>query len=300
MIGGIDHEDFVEAVGQVVGQAHEVDRLLHRPEGRHGDEIGLHDAAGRVFGIFEAALQRDALEMRELGKDVGLLVLVEVLEQIDGFVGIELLQRLCHLLGRHVLQHLIAHPLVELGQRRGLEVVAEHGDEDAARLRTQQLDQVGEVGFMQRQRQLADFGGVALIDRRADGMQEIGADRARFVAQFDLARGVLHGLSDRRVLSFPCPDRRPGRDALKEGKWCGREESNLHGLSPQRPQRCASTNSATTAKLGLRRLDRGSGRPCVKTRNLEAFRPRYGYRMPDRQAPAGLAALANPIGGCKV
>ena len=31
------------------------------------------------------------------------------------------------------------------------------------------------------------------------------------------------------------------------GIWCGREESNLHGLCPQRPQRCASTYSATTA-----------------------------------------------------
>ena len=66
---------------------------------------------------------------------------------------------------------------------------------------------------MQRQRQLADFGGVALIDGRGDGMQEIGADRARFVAQFDLARGVLHGLSDRRVLSFPMSGPQPGRDA---------------------------------------------------------------------------------------
>ena len=141
-----------------------VDGLPHRPERRHGDEIGLHDAAGRVFRIFEAALERDALEMRKLGEDVGLLVLVEVLEQIDGFVGIELLQGLGHLLGRHVLEHLVAHRLVELGQRRGLEVVAEHGDEDAARLGTQQLDQVGKVGFMQRQRQLADFGRVALID----------------------------------------------------------------------------------------------------------------------------------------
>ena len=130
--------------------------------------------------------------------------------QIDGFVGIELLQRLGHLLGRHLLEHLVAHRLVELGQRRGLEVVAKHGDEDAALLRTQQLDQIGEVGLVQRQRQLADFGGVALIDGRLDGMQEIGADRALFVAQFDLACGVLHGLSDRRVLSFPCPDRSPG------------------------------------------------------------------------------------------
>ena len=33
-----------------------------------------------------------------------------------------------------------------------------------------------------------------------------------------------------------------------EEKWCGWEDSNFHGvLTPQRPQRCASTSSATAA-----------------------------------------------------
>ena len=154
-------------------------------------------------GIFEAALERGALEGRQFGENVGLLFFVEVLDEIDGIVGIELLQGLGHLLGGHRLEHLVAHRLVELGQRRGLEVVAQHGDEDAALLGTQQLDQVGKVGFMQRQRQLAGFGRVAFVDRGGDGMQEVGADTALFVAQFDLACGVLHGLSDRRVLLFP-------------------------------------------------------------------------------------------------
>src|SRR5262245_12140498 len=62
--------------------------------------------------------------------------------------------------------------------------------------------------------------------------------------------------------------------------WCGREESNLHGLSPQRPQRCASTISATTAR---------SGRFC----------PGYGYGLPSSKR-RGPAALANLPGGCKV
>src|SRR3990170_7432524 len=83
-------------------------------------------------------------------------------------------------------------------------------------------------------------------------------------------------------------------------EWCGREESNLHGLSPQRPQRCASTNSATTAKLDPEKSRDVPERPCVKTRNFEAFRPRYGYRLPHRQAPAGTAPLANPTARCKV
>ncbi len=52
---------------------------------------------------------------------------------------------------------------------------------------------------MQRQRELADLVGIALIERRRDGMQEVGANAPLLVAQFDLACGVLHGLSDRQV-----------------------------------------------------------------------------------------------------
>ena len=80
MIGRIDDEDFIEAVGEVFGHAHEIDRLPHRPERRHGDEIGLHDAAGGILGIFEAALELGALERGKLGEDVRLLFLVEVLD----------------------------------------------------------------------------------------------------------------------------------------------------------------------------------------------------------------------------
>ena len=68
-----------------------------------------------------------------------------------------------------------------------------------ALLGAQHLDQVGEVGLMQRKRELADLGGIALIERRRDGMQEVGANAPLLVAQFDLACGVLHGLSDRQV-----------------------------------------------------------------------------------------------------
>src|SRR3990170_8161565 len=83
-------------------------------------------------------------------------------------------------------------------------------------------------------------------------------------------------------------------------EWCGREESNLHGLSPQRPQRCASTNSATTALLDPEKSTDVSQRSCFKTRISEAVRPQYGYRLPPRQARTGPAALANPSARCKV
>ncbi len=70
-----------------------------------------------------------------------------------------------------------------------------------ALLGTEQLDQTGEVGFVQRQRELAHFRRVVLVQRRDHCVQELGADAALFVAQFDLACGVLHGLSNRRVES---------------------------------------------------------------------------------------------------
>ena len=59
-------------------------------------------------------------------------------------------------------------------------------------------DQIGEVCLVQRKRQLAHFRRVALIEGGDDGVQEIGAESALFVAQFDLACGVLHGLFDRQ------------------------------------------------------------------------------------------------------
>ena len=65
--------------------------------------------------------------------------------------------------------------------------------------------------------------------------------------------------------------------------WCGREESNLHGLCPQRPQRCASTYSATTAWEFPRFLPR----------DMAVSRPRC------KAASRGLAALANMACGCK-
>ena len=129
MIGRVDDEDFVKPLGQVVGLLHKVEGLPHRPERRHRDQVGLHDAAGRVLFIFEASLQCRALKQRQLGQDVRLFLLVEVLEQIDGFVGIELLQRFRNLLVRHRLQHLVAHRLVEFRERRSIELGSQCGDQ---------------------------------------------------------------------------------------------------------------------------------------------------------------------------
>ena len=63
------------------------------------------------------------------------------------------MQRLGDLLGLHVLEHLVAHGFVELWQRRGLEVLAERGDEAGALLGTKKLDQVGKIGGVEIERE---------------------------------------------------------------------------------------------------------------------------------------------------
>ena len=146
-------------------------------------------------GIFEAPFDRRAFEGRQLGEDLRLIFLVEVLDDVNGLVGIELLERLGDLLRRHLLQHLVAHAFVELGQRRGIEVAPEHLDQRLALIGSQQLDQIGEVCFMQRQRQRAHRVGVAELERRVDvctnsGRSTPSSSRKRVSPAASCIRGV--------------------------------------------------------------------------------------------------------------
>ena len=84
----------MKAVGKVVFLAHVVDRLANRPERRHRDELGLHAAAGRFLGIFERPAQQDAVVERQAVENLFLIRLLHVLENVDGIVGIEVLNGL--------------------------------------------------------------------------------------------------------------------------------------------------------------------------------------------------------------
>ncbi len=112
------------------------------------------------------------------------------------------MQRLGHLLGRHVLEHLVADRLVEFRQRSGLEVVAQCRDEARALIGTEQLDQVGEIGRVQFEGERPYPRHIAVVERGGDGMQEIGTDVPVLVAQFNLAYGVLHRPSNRWVFKL--------------------------------------------------------------------------------------------------
>ena len=203
VMGRIDHEQLGEAVGQVVLLAHVVDGLADGPEGRHGDELGLHQPAGGVLRIFQATPEGNALFAGQLGQDLRLLGDLHVLQQIDRVVRFQFADRLDDLLVRHSLEDLVANGLFQFGQRGGREVVAQHLDQGVALLRRQQLDQVGEIRLSQLAGEVADMARIAAGERLLHVVYEVGTQRALLVPHLKLFDSVRHR-------SPPAANRDPG------------------------------------------------------------------------------------------
>ncbi len=110
--------------------------------------------------------ERYPLARRNLGKDRRLLGRLEVLQDGDGVVGIEIADALGDVARRQVLEDLHADRLVELGERGEVEVVAEKADQPGTLVGVERLDQVGDIGLVER---AGEF---------ARGRRVIGSDRA--------------------------------------------------------------------------------------------------------------------------
>ena len=188
----VDHEHLDEAVGQVVGCAHVVDGLANGPERRHGDQLDLHQPAGGVFRVFQAALDRQPVGDRDLGEDFRLLLRLQPFEQIDPVIGLELGNGLGHRVRRQDIEHFVEHLFVKLGQRRIVDVAIEQLDELFALLRAHQLHEVGKIGLVQALRQQPQPVGILRVDRVLNRRHEVRRQDAVFVMDFKLFGGVGH------------------------------------------------------------------------------------------------------------
>ena len=146
VVARVDDVDLVELVGQVLLGAQVVDRLPDRPERRDGDEIRLHQTAGGILREVEAALQRQPLERRQLRKDLLAVGVVDVLEDVDGVVAVEAGNAARDLVVRDLLDDLGADVLVDFGQGRVVEPVAEEIDQRDAFVGLKRLQHVAGVG----------------------------------------------------------------------------------------------------------------------------------------------------------
>ncbi len=149
MLEGIDRVDFVEPVGQIGRVAHVVDRLPDGPVRRHRDEFGLHPPPCGIFRIIQAALERVALGRRQLFQDLFLVLLVEAFQQFDGIVGLEFANAFGDRRWLEFLQDFLADGVIDLVQRREVEIGAGQFDQPGPQIGLKRLDQVAEVGLVQ-------------------------------------------------------------------------------------------------------------------------------------------------------
>ena len=115
------------------------------------------------------------------------------------------------------LEDLLADRVVDLGQRREVEVAAEELDELRPRLRLQGLDEVAEVGFVQLFDEKAQPRRVPRLDGAGDLLDEALDDIALLVTEGEGDVPRIVGRAGRRILvdvqqwAGPCEgDLRPG------------------------------------------------------------------------------------------
>ena len=171
-----------------------IDRLPRRPEGRHRDQVRLHQAAGRALGVVEALLERHAIGRRQRVQDLVLVGLVEVLEDVDGVVGFEIAHTLDHRLGGEIVEDLLAHGVVDLGQRREVEVVAEQRDQLQPVFLVQRLQQRALVGLVQLGNKAAHRRPIVAVNRVGHRLDEGPRDLAVLIPEHQEGLGRLRGL----------------------------------------------------------------------------------------------------------
>ena len=111
-----------------------VDGVAHIPELRRGHHLALHQAAGRILFVAQAALDGGAVDLGHGRQDALALVVLEVLDDGGRVVGIQLLQRFGQGAVRHPLQHFLANAVVQFGQGRGQQLGRQPQHHDRAML----------------------------------------------------------------------------------------------------------------------------------------------------------------------
>ncbi len=170
----IDHIDVEEQLRQVVALfADVVDGVAHAPELGRGHHLALHQAAGGLLIIAQAALDRGAVDVRHGRQNAFALVVLKVLDHGGGVIGIQFLQGLGQGAVRHPLQHLFPNPVVQFGQGLGQQLRRQPQHHDGAVFRRQEAHQVGDVGGVQILEQRTQPHAVAVVGGVHDFLDEL-------------------------------------------------------------------------------------------------------------------------------
>jgi peptidylprolyl isomerase len=181
MMGGTDYKHFPEIRRQVVGRAEIVDDLADRPMFRHRDQVALHQAAGGFLGIAQRLFDRGAIVGLHRLKNSPLVVLVEVFDQGNGVVGLKLAGDVRNLLRLHFVEQTFANVIIHFGEHIGADDAGERFHQPLALVARGKLDQIGDIGRVQRLDELARGLVIALVDGIEHPIDELRPQPVLFV-----------------------------------------------------------------------------------------------------------------------
>ena len=179
VVRGADHEHFPEIVGQLLGRAEVIDDLADLPMLGHRANVALHQAAGQFLGIAQRFLDRGAVVGLHRLEHRLLVLVVEVLDQRDRIVGVELAGDVGELLRLHLVEQVLADEVVQFGEHVGADDPGQRLDQPFALVGAGKLDQIGDVG------------GVERLDQPARGLVIAGLDRVEHLVDEFRAKAVF-------------------------------------------------------------------------------------------------------------
>ena len=288
-VAGIDDEDVVEVVRQAVGFPQIVDRLADGPESRHGHQIALHQPPGAVLGIGQTLFEHRAQGGGNRLHELTLPGLLEGGQEQQRVVGFQPRERSGQMLRVESAGHLPAHRLFELRQDFGRETGGQGIDETRSPVGVELFEKVGGFGEMQ-----PGGAGAGILDPpRLEGLP----DRDRGVGvEADRLRGRRPPVVTRHLPpSAPSLGRAPAGGRPRPGPlqaeacpsgWCGREDSNFHGISP---------TATSTLRVYQFRHDRIVRRPARKARAAPGGISKTAARPQARRRPAPLATFPDGL-----
>ena len=152
----------------------------------HRHEVPAHQPPGGLFGIGERARHRLAGFRLQLGHHRALIGLVQILDQLHRIVGVELFGDDGDGLRGQRVHQIFADVIVEFGDDVAGHQIADRGGELRALARFEQLDQVGDVGGMERLDQIVNRALVAGCQRNVNR-----ADKRRLQPVFPVVPLVI-------------------------------------------------------------------------------------------------------------
>ena len=150
--------------------AHVVDGLAHGPVRGRGHHLAAHQAAGGVLVILQRGLDGDAVAVVEAFEDLGLLLFLKVLDEVDEVVGLHLLHGGGEDLAVEHLEDLVADAFFQFVEDIAVEIRAPDVEELLALGTGDLFQKVGDVGFVERFEQFDQLVGVLGLHRLEDGI----------------------------------------------------------------------------------------------------------------------------------